>query len=490
MAESRETEGLLRRFVSPAELYDCDDEGRLRRLGANGAAASFGPLGGTQAAALAVAVERCLVKGVTGEIDLVRSYSGVARSLRVSLMPLADKFGRLESVLCVVLDGASERTSRAERLRTLLELTTDDIWECGADLRLVRIHGRNATQRPRLTVFIGRTAEEVLDATMPPEDFPRLKAAMAAREPFRELTFPVCLPTGEREWMRLSGFPLFSVSGAFSGYLGTSSRVTEERQRLATERRRQQLESLGQLAGGVAHEFNNLLVPITMLSKMGLARAGEDETLRLFLTTIHENGWKAAEIVRSVLTYARQMTPTAGPIPCGEVVEERIRLLRQALPPTVVFETAIEDRTSRVLGNAGELSQIIVNLFTNAGEAVKEYGTIRCSVSRVPVFAAGRRLTGIASAEAMRILVSDTGNGIAPDIRDRIFEPFFTTKPIGQGTGLGLSVVEGIVKDWGGHISVAGNPGEGAEFTILLPVVEEEPAAAVAVAAAAAAAAG
>ena len=474
MAEAFAAETLLRHIGPPAEIYDLDPAGHLRRLGANPAAvAAFAPLTPAQAATLAVAVERCLVKAVTQDIDLVRSHSGVVRSLRVALMPLLGDAGHPDSVLCVMLGGVSEHASRAERLRTLLELTTDDIWECDAGLRLSRIHGRNAEKRPRLTIFLGRTAEEVFDATMPAEDFPRLRAALAAREPFRELTFPVCLPTGEREWMRLSGMPLFSADGAFTGYLGTSSRVTEERRRLAVERRRQQLESLGQLAGGVAHEFNNLLVPITMLSKMALPRVGDDETLRLFLTTIHENGWKAAEIVRSVLTYARQMTPTAGPVPCGEVVAERIHLLRQALPPSVIFEIAIEDSTSRVLGNAGELSQIVVNLFTNAGDAVGGSGTIRCRVARVALSAAERRVTGLAGPDAVRITVADTGKGIAPEIRDHIFEPFFTTKPVGQGTGLGLSVVEGIVKDWGGHIEVASNPGKGAEFTILLPVVDE-----------------
>ena len=478
MAGTRMAETLLERFGPPAEIYDLDGRGELRRLGANRAAAAFEPLDDDQALELAAAVGRCLLEGGTQEITLVRVSAGTARPQRINLIPLLDGADRVGSVLCLMLERAPARTRRGERLRALLELTSDDIWECGADLRLSRIHGRDSTQRPRLTVFLGRTPDEVVDVSMPQEDFLRLKAAMAAREPFRNLTFPVCLPGGEREWMRLSGFPLFTGGGVFTGYLGTSSRVTEERQRLAAERRRQQLESLGQLAGGVAHEFNNLLVPVTMLSKMALARIGDDETLRLFLTTIHENGWKAAEIVRSVLTYARQMTPTAGPIACGEVVAERIRLLRQALPPSVMFEIAIEDRTSRVLGNAGELSQIIVNLFTNACEAVSEYGTVRCSVTRVPVFAVGRRLTGITSAEAMRIIVADTGRGIAPDIRDRIFEPFFTTKPIGQGTGLGLSVVEGIVKDWGGHITVTSTPGEGTEFTILLPVVEEEPAAA------------
>ena len=472
MAGTLMAEMVLAHLVPPAEVYDLSDRGQLRRLGANAAAAAFGPLGEEQERELAAAVGRCLLGGGVEDLSLVRVNSGTARPLRASVVPLADGGDRVSAALCLMLDRAPVRSVRGERLRTLLELSSDDIWESDAELRLSRIYDRGGG-RQRMTAFSGRTADEALDRSVAAEDFPRIKAALAARQPFRDLIFPVRSPKGETEWMRLSGFPQFGADGGFTGYLGTSRRVTEERQRQAGDRRRQQLESLGQLAGGIAHEFNNLLMPITMLSKMALGRIGDDETLRLFLTTIHENGWKAADIVRSVLTYARQMTPTAGPVVAGEVVAERIHLLRQALPPTVAFDLAIEDRTSRIFGNAGELSQIIVNLFTNAGDAVDGNGTIRCSVTKVPLSTVERR-GDAAEGEMLRILVADTGCGIAPEICERIFEPFFTTKPVGQGTGLGLSVVHGIVKDWGGQIRVAGNPGEGAEFTILLPVLAEE----------------
>ena len=465
-------EKLVAAIGSPAEVFDLEETGALRRLAANAAARGMAVTSLEPTGALDMAVRRCLLEGAPHEVRTPRAGSGSARAQRHSLVPLVDAAGQPSAVLSVVIEGPPVRTSRGERLRALLELASDDIWECDASLRLNRVHGKGSEKRQRLAGFLGRKPDDFLDPTVPPEDFPRLKAAMDAHQPFKNCVFPVRLPGGERQWVRFNGFPLFAEDGTFNGYLGTSTRITEERQRLAAERRRQQLESLGQLAGGVAHEFNNLLVPITMLSKMALGRIGEDETLKLFLSTIHENGWKAAQIVRSVLTYARQMIPTAGPVACGEVVAERIQLLRQALPPTVMFEIDIADTSTRVLGNAGELSQIIVNLFNNASDAVGGYGTVRCSVRRVTLDARERNFTGLATAEAMRIVVADTGHGIAPDIRERIFEPFFTTKPVGQGTGLGLSVVEGIVKDWGGHLAVTSTPGEGAEFTILLPVVE------------------
>ncbi len=365
-----------------------------------------------------------------------------------------------------------------ERLRILLELTSDDIWECDAELRLTMVQGKITEQRGVLSALLGRQAQDFLDPSLPPEDFPRLNAAVAARQPFRNCVFPVRAPGREPgrepEWVRLSGHPLFAEDGLFTGYLGTSTLITEERHRLAAERRRQQLESLGQLAGGVAHEFNNLLVPITMLSKLSLSQIGDSQPLRTYLETIHENGWKAAQIVRSVLTYARQMTPSTGPVACGEVIAERVQLLRQALPPSVVIDADITDRTTRVLGNASELSQIIINLFNNACDAMNEYGTLRCSVQRTELTPLERTINGLATSEVIRIQVADSGPGIPPDLRDRIFEPFFTTKPVGQGTGLGLSVVEGIVKDWGGHIALTSIPGQGAVFTILLPVAAED----------------
>ena len=464
----------VRSLGGPAEIYDTDEAGELRPLAVNGAAARLAPLGAEQASVLGAAVRRCLLEGAPHEVKVARVGSGTARPQRHSLLPLVDGAGEPAAVLCVIVSGSPVRTVRGERLRVLLEMASDDIWECNAELRLTRIHGKGGAQRPRLAGFLGCTAAEVLDPTAPPEDFARLQEAMLAHEPFHNFVIPVCASDGQRQWLRFSGFPLFADDGTFTGYLGTSTRITEERQRLAAERRRQLLESLGQLAGGVAHEFNNLLVPITMLSKMALGRIGDDDTLKLFLTTIHENGWKAAQIVRSVLTYARQMTPSAGPLACGEVVDERIQLLRQALPPSVIIETEIADSTSRVLGSAGELSQIVVNLFNNANDAVAESGTIRCAVTRVTLSPQERNRTGLTTDEAMRITVADTGHGIDPDIRERIFEPFFTTKPVGQGTGLGLSVVDGIVKDWGGHIEVDSAPGQGTTFTILLPVLAEE----------------
>ncbi|MEI6985754.1 MAG: ATP-binding protein [Rhodospirillaceae bacterium] len=360
-----------------------------------------------------------------------------------------------------------------ERLRMLVDLVSDDIWECDDNLRLIKVQGKGEKRRPLLTVFVGFTPDEIVDAKAPPEDFARIKEAIAAREPFRNLTLPVRVPGGELEWLRLSGFPLFFAhNSGFSGYFGTSTRITAERRRLEVERRRQQMESLGQLAGGVAHEFNNLLVPITMLSKLALARVGNDEMQRTFLTTIHESGWKAAQIVRSIMTYARQLTPVVGPVACGEVVAECIKLMRQALLCSVVIETDINDTTSKVLGSSSELSQIIVNLVNNAGEAVGDGGRIGCSVARVQLTTSQRGLYGIVSPEALRIIVTDSGCGIAPEVLDHVFEPFFTTKPPGQGTGLGLSVVDGIVKDWGGNIAIASTIGRGTEITILLPVVD------------------
>ncbi len=359
-----------------------------------------------------------------------------------------------------------------DRLGVLLALVSDDVWECDAGLCLSHIHDNSDKARAPspLVGHLGRGVEDWADPARPPEDFPRLLAAMARRQPFRDCAVPILAPDGGEHWLRLGGHPLFDPEGRFTGYLGTAARITGERRRLAAERHRQQVESLGQLARGVAHEFNNLLVPITMLSKLALPLAGGDQTLRLYLTTIHENGWQAAMVIRDILTATRGLDPSSQPVPCGALVAERIRLLRRIIPPSVSIESDIADQTTLVSGTASELSQIVINLFNNACDAMDGDGTIRCAVRRVTLAPEDGRL---ATPDAILIEVSDTGPGIPPALHHRVFEPFFTTKPVGRGTGLGLTVVDGLIRDRGGHIAISEAPGLGARITILLPVAPE-----------------
>ncbi|CAK0762232.1 hypothetical protein CCP2SC5_20060 [Azospirillaceae bacterium] len=310
-------------------------------------------------------------------------------------------------------------------------------------------------------------------------DHDRIRDAITADQP---------LPGGVREGAieyRVSYGPaektrwLFVRCKAEYDRLGTPLRVfgivqdiSEHKEREALDRQRQKLVSLGQLAGGVAHEFNNMLQPILGLSELALKRAGEDRNMKLCLETIHSSGEKAAKIVRNILTYVRQMTPGAAPIAIGRIVAQTTQFLRQTLPPSVRIEVDILDDYSYAMGNETEMSQVVINLVNNAVHAISDHGLIRVYVDQTQLTSRDAARHDLRPGKYLRLTVADDGHGIDATTKARIFDPFFTTKPVGQGTGLGLSVVYGIVRDWKGAIYVESEPGEGAAFMVLFPLVD------------------
>jgi PAS domain S-box-containing protein len=241
--------------------------------------------------------------------------------------------------------------------------------------------------------------------------------------------------------------------------------VTEMR---AAERRQKDLEmqllhahrldALGTLAGGIAHELNNMLVPLLGLSKATMARLPEDSLEYRNLETISGASRRARDLVRQILDFARKETPKLRQVELGGVVLETMRMLRLGIPSTIAMRESVA-AVPAILGDPGKLSQVIVNLVTNAMQAIgRAPGAISVEVWTAPD----------APAE-VRLAVRDTGPGMDEATRQRVFEPFFTTKPVGEGTGLGLSVVHGIVAEHSGRIEVATQPGDGATFTIIFP---------------------
>lgn len=248
------------------------------------------------------------------------------------------------------------------------------------------------------------------------------------------------------------------------GSLGIWTDITELRQ--AEEKRRaveaqlhhsQRLEALGTLAGAVAHDLNNALVPVIDLTKLA-ARAMPQSGGRARLALIVKGAERARDLVAQILAFSRNEEPCRQSFALEEVVRETLGLMRAALPATIELSAVIE-ATPLSLGDPGQLCQVIVNLIANAAHAIgSEVGRITVSLRPMPC---GTRAI---------LAVADNGCGMDEKTRARIFEPFFTTKPVGEGSGLGLAVVHGIVKNRGGAIELASAPGKGTRFEILLPV--------------------
>ncbi len=250
----------------------------------------------------------------------------------------------------------------------------------------------------------------------------------------------------------------------------TSIRAAEaERRTLEAQlHHAQKLDALGQLAGGIAHDLNNALVPVLALTKMVQADLPAGCREQAALDLVVKGGERAKALVQQILSFSRKETPVRRAVDFAALVGEAMAMLQASLPATIELVTAITP-VGAVYGDAGQLHQVIVNLVTNAAQSIGDRcGTV--TVTAAPAGAAG-------DGDAL-LTVADTGDGMDETVRARLFEPFFTTKPVGEGTGLGLAVVHGIVTSHGGTIEVDSQPGAGARFAIRLPLAPQAEAAA------------
>jgi signal transduction histidine kinase len=228
----------------------------------------------------------------------------------------------------------------------------------------------------------------------------------------------------------------------------------------------QRLESLGILAGGIAHDLNNTLVPMLALTKIAARRAPEGSRERANMEMVHHASERARDLVKQILAFSRNEGIEMQPVNLTDIVRESVGMLRASIPATIRIVTAIAD-VPPVLGNSGQLHQIVLNLVTNAAQAIGGMGEIAIGLHAQP---ATEDRDGAPAPASICLSVEDTGNGMDEATRSRIFDPFFTTKPVGEGTGLGLSVVHGIVTAHGGQIAVASAPGKGTRFDIHFPI--------------------
>ncbi|MHB8810184.1 MAG: ATP-binding protein [Desulfobulbaceae bacterium] len=246
-------------------------------------------------------------------------------------------------------------------------------------------------------------------------------------------------------------------------------------------RQSQKLEAIGTLAGGIAHDFNNILAVIVGNTELALRKV-EHDPVREHLQEIFTSSMRAVELVKQILAFSRQKEVMKQPMQMGHIVKEALKMLRSSLPTTIEIRQEIHANTGYILADPTQIHQILLNLCTNASYAMREHGGIlTVTLEEVEVRRQGNVLPReMQEGRYARLSVSDTGQGISPEIIQRIFDPFFTTKKLGEGTGMGLSVVHGIVKSHRGFIDVHSEPGQGATFDVFFPVLEKKPEAALA----------
>jgi PAS domain S-box-containing protein len=242
-------------------------------------------------------------------------------------------------------------------------------------------------------------------------------------------------------------------------------------------RQAQKMEAIGTLAGGIAHEFNNILSAIMGYTDMALGKLDKKSPIRRYLSQVYKAGERARDLVKQILTFSRQSEDKLRPLRVSLIVKEVLKLMRGSLPSTISIRQDIRSDLDMVLADPAQIHQIMMNLCTNAAYAMRETkGELK--VSLVPVKIKPRdpliTLHGLTPDMYLKLTVSDTGVGIAPEILSRIFDPFFTTRRPGEGSGMGLSVLHGIVKICHGAITVESEMGKGTEFHVYLPLLKEK----------------
>ena len=353
------------------------------------------------------------------------------------------------------------------RYRTLIDQAADGILIADA-------HGTYVDVNRSGCAMLGYSREEVIGRRVGdlilPEDL--------AREQLKMDTLHAGTPVvSERRLRRKDGTLLpveISAKILSDGRLQCIVRDITERIRLEEQlRQSQKMEALGTLAGGIAHEFNNVLAMMLGFTELARYQVPTTSPAAQHLQKVLTAGTRAKDLVQQILAFSHPSDRAREPVHLAMVIQEALQLLRASLPTTIEIRQQIVPETGMVLANAAQLHQVLMNLCVNAEYAMRETGgVLEVSAENIEVtHAVAASHPNLQPGSHVCVRVRDTGGGIPPPVIDRIFEPFFTTKNIGEGTGMGLAIAHGIVTRHGGVMTVESTPGEGSTFTIYLPQI-------------------
>ena len=291
----------------------------------------------------------------------------------------------------------------------------------------------------------------------------------------RPSVYRVVNKANEPIWVRSSSKLIYDGKNIV-GVRGVITDISEEKRLQFQLEQGLKMEAIGTLAGGIAHDFNNILSAIIGFSELALGKTSIDTKLHDNIKQVLKAGHRAKDLVVQILSFSRKGTQEQKPIDVIPMVKETLKLIRASLPSTIEIRQNYEADPGVIMADPTQVHQVLMNLCTNAGAAMRETGGIlEVKLAKVDLdsdFAAFHQ--SIEPGPHVVLTVSDTGHGMPPAVLGRIFEPFFTTKERGEGTGMGLAVVHGIVESHGGTITVDSKPGKGSTFQVYLPLVEEE----------------
>ena len=329
---------------------------------------------------------------------------------------------------------------------------------------------------PRYTQVTGYTLEEIFEEDIKvlrmgfanDADYDRFFATVSAGEEWRgELCTPCKRDRQVWEFVQVS--PIRNQTDEITHLLCLREDITERKKLEDQLRQAQKMESLGTLAGGIAHDFNNMLAIISGFTEIAMARSADNEDQQRFLKEIYNASQRAVGLVRQILTFSRKTEVSYRPVSVNRLIRDLGGMFAETFPRTISFDLQLSDDLPMIAADQNQLQQVVMNLCVNARDAMPEGGKIMLSTGCVTGMSLSR-LGADTRLQYVCIKVTDTGCGIPPKVRERIFEPFFTTKQDAGGTGLGLSVVYGVISNHKGFIDLESTPGQGSTFLVYLPI--------------------
>ena len=400
------------------------------------------------------------------------------RRLEITTEELARHKNHLE---VLVEERTQELADSRENYRRLTEEINDAIYELDAE-------GRITYLSPAITAITGYQPEKLSGlhfwdfVFFDDRSFLQKKFSTVLSGILEPAEFRIIDSTGNPHWVRTSSRPIPGDAGP-EGLRGILTDIANEKREMIEKTKllqqihdNQKLEAIGTLAGGIAHDFNNILSVIIGFCEITKMDNPENSSVCDNMDKVLNAAERARGLVRQILTFSKKTKQDRDLVKPSILLHEGIELLSGSIPKTVKIREHISDDSAVILADPAQFNQIIINLCTNAYYAMKEKGGM-LDISLDSIVMVPGKVDGISDLPAgpyVRLKIQDTGQGIPEESLPRIFEPFYTTKPTGEGTGLGLSVIHGVIRSMGGAITVESKRGEGSIFTVYLPRQEKE----------------
>ncbi len=416
-------------------------------------------------------------------VNTFGSGLGFKRWVKAWIYPIKDDSGRVRNVI-ITHEDITERKRAEEALRES-EAKFRSVIEQSNDAIYILYNNRYDLINPRFTELIGITPEDLenpdftflgnlkIESRAPGEEGELVWAKVVTSPGVYE--FSLTKNYRKRRHVQVSVSEIHYRDG--KALLGILRDISDRKSLEVQLRQAQKIESIGHLAGGIAHDFNNLLTPIIGNSELAMMSMERSNPFYNDFHEIHQTARRASDLTRQLLAFSRKQDLNVITVDLNELIENFRKILRRAIREDIHIEIKLGSSLGSVRVDVSQIEQILMNLLVNAQDAMPNGGRVTVETRAVELDQAyANNHTGVTPGQYVMLMVSDTGEGMDEDTIHKIFDPFFTTKDMGEGTGLGLATVYGIVKQHGGSIWVRSEPGAGATFKLYLPIVSGDAA--------------